>query len=80
MIFLFPVFVVVIGHVLLLTGDTILFRSPFSQVHESASLRAEGPERIPSPGCFFLTHRTNMFLCLVFHFFRPESDCLSPVT
>ncbi len=67
MIFLFPVFAVSVRQVLLFTGDTILFRGPFPQVHQPASLGAERSERIPGPGCTFLTHRTNMFLRLVFH-------------
>ena len=67
MFFLIPVFVHFIGQVLLITGDMILFRSPFPQVQQSASFRAERPEWISIPCCFFLTHRTTMFSCLVFH-------------
>ena len=86
MFFFFNVFV---GHILLFTGDTVLFRGPFPQVHQSASLGAERPERIPVPGCFFLTTRTIMFLSLVFHvlawslidcLLSPVSCLLSPVS
>ena len=67
LIFFTPVVPACVRFVLRFTGDTVLFRGPFPQVDQPASLGAERPERIPVPGCFFLAYRASMFLCFVFH-------------
>ena len=72
MIFFFRVRV---GYFFLITGDPVLIRGPFAQVHELAPLRAERPEFISVPGRFFFTYRAGDFVD--FHIFvRDPVVCL----
>jgi len=67
MIFFIPLVIACVRYVLFFTGNSVLFRGPFPQVDQSASLGAERPVRIPFPGCILPADRAPLFVYLVFH-------------